>query len=294
MKRVAITGMNGFTGQYICKELIVRGISPVPILADIRDKTALAAEIKSKQFDACIHLAGVAFTNSWSWQDFYDVNLIGSTNLLETISKTHPNVRCIVVSSAQVYGSQPSGLISETAICKPQNAYAVSKLALEHSAKIWSNFLDIQIVRPFNYTGIGQEDRYLIPKIINHFAKRLPSIELGNISVRRDFGDVRSVARIYCDLLNCNNPKPDLNCSGAVNVATGSVWSINDILAALTSLSGHSIEVKINPEFVRLDEVDVLGGAVEKLRYMCPEWSPTPFQETLQWMLDDATVKNAN
>ena len=289
LKRVAVTGLGGFTGRYVARELVGRGFEPISVKSDLRDQRALVDEIKAKDFDACIHLAGIAFTNSAAWRSVYDVNLIGSNNLFETLSTLRPGIRCIVASSAQVYGNQPSGLIDENARCLPQNPYAVSKYALEKSTKIWSNLLDIQIVRPFNYTGVGQDERYLIPKIIKHFVKRLESIELGNVGVWRDFGDVRSVAEAYCELLQ----PAQQYCDGPVNVSTGEVWSIAEIFDLLSKLTGHRLDVRVNPDFVRADEVETLGGSVEKLRHLCPAWSPKSFEETLQWMFETAVAVHA-
>jgi nucleoside-diphosphate-sugar epimerase len=286
LKRVGVTGLDGFTGRYVARELVGRGFEPISVKSDLRDQGALVSEIKAKHFDACIHLAGIALTNSASWRAVYDVNLIGSNNLFETLSILRPGIRCIVASSAQVYGNQPSGLIGENAPCLPQNPYAVSKYALEKSTKIWSNLLDIQIVRPFNYTGVGQDERYLVPKIIKHFVKRFESIELGNVGVWRDFGDVRSVAEAYCDLLQPAQQHYD----GPVNLATGEVWSIGEIVDVLTKLTGHCLDVKVNPHFVRADEVETLGGSVEKLRHLCPTWSPNLFEETLRWMFETAAA----
>ncbi len=286
MKRVAVTGLGGFTGRYVARELVSRGFEPISVKSDLRDQRALVDEIKAKDFDACIHLAGIAFTNSASWRSVYDVNLIGSNNLFETLSTLRPGIRCIIASSAQVYGDQPSGLIGENAPCLPQNPYAVSKYALEKSTKIWSNLLDIQIVRPFNYTGVGQDERYLIPKIIKHFVKRFESIELGNVGIWRDFGDVRSAAEAYCELLQPAQQYYD----GPVNLATGEVWSIAEIVDLLTKLTGHRLDMRVNPDFVRANEVETLGGSVEKLRHLCPAWSPKSFEETLQWMFETAVA----
>ena len=68
---------------------------------------------------------------------------------------------------------------------------------MEYLAKTYMTRLGIVITRPFNYTGVGQETRYPIPKIVSHFTARAPHIELGNTDVARDFSDVRDVARAY-------------------------------------------------------------------------------------------------
>ena len=106
-----------------------------------------------------------------------------------------------MASSANVYGNSTLEVLEETAVTQPANGYAVSKLAMEYVAKTYMARLGIVITRPFNYTGVGQEPRYLIPKIVNHFQDRALHIELGNIDVARDFSDVRDIARLTDCLL---------------------------------------------------------------------------------------------
>ena len=68
-------------------------------------------------------------------------------------------------------------------------------------ARLFADRFPIVVVRPFNYTGPGQREPYLVPKIVRHFAQRAPVIELGNIDSERDFLDVRTVADAYARLL---------------------------------------------------------------------------------------------
>src|SRR4029434_3623396 len=83
----------------------------------------------------------------------------------------------------------------------PASHYAVSKLAMESMARLFADRLPVVVVRPFNYTGPGQREPYLVPKIVRHFAERAPAIELGNIDIERDFLDVRSVVDAYRRIL---------------------------------------------------------------------------------------------
>lgn len=278
--RVALTGANGFTGRFVSDALKRVGATPVMLEVELRDQAAVEAAIEALEFDRVIHLAGRAFVDSSEYQAFYAVNQLGTFNLLEAVANKKPGVRCILASTAQVYGPKAEGLISEDAPTNPVNHYALSKYMMEKGANLWRDRLEIIVTRPFNYTGIGQDSKYLIPKIVDHFRRRDNVIELGNTWIRRDFGDVRSVADAYAGLVMAPKAPP------IVNLATGSVSSIGDILEHLTALSGHTIEVQVNPAFVRRGDVDVLTGDTTLIRGALPDWQPRTIQETLAWMLE--------
>ena len=278
---VAITGADGFTGQYVCSELDRRGVPWCSLSADLRDANAVDAEISAAPpFNALIHLAAIAFAGGGDWRAFYDVNQIGTFNLLESVARHRPKSRCVLASSAQVYGSAASGIIDESYVCDPSNHYGISKYGMELGARNWSDQIEIIITRPFNYTGVGQEARYLIPKLVDHFKRRCRIVELGNISVQRDFGDVREVAAIYCDLALRAQPIE------VINVGSGTLYTIADITGMLTTITGHEIAIEINPAFIRTNEVEILGCNVEKLQATLPDRRYPAFMDTLRWMLD--------
>lgn len=277
--RVALTGANGFTGGYVVDALAARGVDCVALAADLTDPDAVCQAVADTPFDRLIHLAARAFVADDDWAGFYAVNQLGTFHLLDAVASQRPGTRCIVASSAQVYGPGAEGLIVEDAPTNPANHYAVSKRAMELGAALWADRLDLAVTRPFNYTGVGQESAYLIPKLVEHFRTRAPVIELGNRWVRRDFGDVRSVADAYAELTLADRVPP------LVNLCTGMVASIDDILAILGNLTGHQIEVRTNPAFVRANDVAVLGGDATVLRTALPDWSPRPLHDTLEWMV---------
>ena len=276
--RIALTGATGFTGRFFATALEKAGATLVTLKADLRDPAEVARAVEATEFDRVVHLAGHAFVDAADWQAFYTINQLGTLNLLEAVARKAPGARCIIASSAQIYGPHAEGLIAEDAPANPTNHYALSKWAMERGAQLWQDKLEIVATRPFNYTGAGQGTQYLIPKIVDHFRRRADVIELGNTWVRRDFGDVRSVAEAYAGLALADTVP------SSVNIATGTVSSIGDILDILTALTGHDIKVKVNPTFVRKGDVEVLGGNADLLRGTLPNWQPREISETLHWM----------
>ena len=142
---------------------------------------------------------------------------------------------------------------------KPVNHYGNSKLVMENMIKPYFDKLNIIITRPFNYTGVGQESHFLIPKILSHYKLGKEKIELGNIDVLREFNDVNFVIRSYTERMLSNTH------SEIVNVCSGNAISINNILSAMSDISGYEIKVSINPMFVRPNEIRVLKGSAKKM-----------------------------
>lgn len=277
--RVALTGASGFTGRFVAETLVQAGATCFALEADLTDAAAIERAVAEAKFDRVIHLAAKAFVNASDWEGFYTVNQLGTFHLLEAVARHHPGTRCVLASSAQVYGPGAEGLIAEDAPTNPANHYAVSKLAMELGARRWADRLEIVATRPFNYTGVGQGTDYLIPKIVDHFRRRAPVIELGNLWVKRDFGDVRAVAEAYVGLALTETPPP-----GTLNIATGIVRSIDEILDILAGLSGYRPEVSVNQAFVRANDVPVLGGHAGQLQAAIPDWHPRDLADTLAWM----------
>jgi nucleoside-diphosphate-sugar epimerase len=211
--RVALTGADGFTGTYLRAEFARLGIQTEALRADLTDPEAVRAEIEGASFECVVHLAGEAFAASREWRRFYEVNLLGTLTLLGAVAERRPGMRCILASSAAVYGPAATGVVTEEQLPRPSSHYGFSKLAMEICADAFSDQLDIVVTRPFNYTGVGQQVQYVVPKIVDHFRRRADRIQLGNIDTRRDFGDVRSVAEAYAGLAIATSSPPVLNIS---------------------------------------------------------------------------------
>lgn len=281
MKTALITGLDGFTGHYVQSELLKQGYKVVGLSSNLTIADDVANEIEKVQPDAVIHLAGIAFVGHGNANAFYEVNLIGTRNLLEALAQHAPNVQSILLaSSANVYGNRSEGVLSEDTIPDPANDYAVSKLAMEQMGHLWSDRLPLFMVRPFNYTGVGQDEKFLIPKIVAHFREKKAIIELGNLEVWREFGDVRAVAEIYGKLLE--------HCPAGetLNICTGQTHSLREVVAMCEKITGHSIEIKVNPQFVRTNEVRELTGDNSRLKKHISDWEIQHLETTLAWMLE--------
>lgn len=280
--RTLVTGLDGFTGRYLQSELEAHGHTVVGLSSDLTNPDAVAAEIAQVQPEAVVHLAGIAFVGHGNANAIYEVNLLGTRNLLEALAEHAPDVRSILLaSSANVYGNRSEGVLSEDATPDPANDYAVSKIAMEQMARLWIDRLPLFIVRPFNYTGVGQDEKFLIPKTVVHFQERRPVIELGNLDVWREFGDVRAVADVYRRLLE-HCPVGE-----TLNVCTGQTYSLREVVELCEKITGHSIEIQVNPKFVRANEVRVLTGDNSRLKAVIGDWQPHNLEGTLRWMLDN-------
>jgi nucleoside-diphosphate-sugar epimerase len=293
--RVLVTGLQGFTGLHLAAELEAHGYEvwglgdidptrPRSVKANLLDLESLRAAVLAAQPRYVVHLAGVAFVGHGQPKAFYDVNLVGTRNLLEALEPLTGQLKCVLLaSSANVYGNLQGGLLSEANPVNPANDYAVSKLAMEYMAKLWLPRVPVVMARPFNYTGVGQSDSFLIPKIVSHFVHKRPTIELGNMDVWREFNDVRDIAFAYRKLIEAA-PIGEI-----VNVCSSNLVSLKEALALATELTGHMIEPKVNSLFVRSNEVLKLGGDAAQLRRFIPDWQPRRLRETLAWMLSEAT-----
>lgn len=282
-----LTGASGFTGRYLEAALLQRGYQVVglenrgPSPCDLTNVEETARAVREAKPDLVVHLAAVSFVGHGNAEQFYRVNVFGTLNLLEALSQLDaPPRRILIASSANVYGIPPVEVLDETVCPCPVNHYANSKLAMEHMVRTWFDRLPIVITRPFNYTGPGQADHFLIPKIIRHFRERAPVIELGNLHVIRDFSDVEDITAAYIALLYS-----DVR-SEIVNLCSGRAVELTDVIDTMNHLVGYEIEVRVNPDLVRANEVPRLVGSNAKLRSLVQLPDARPFSETLRRMYE--------
>lgn len=292
MKKVLITGIDGFTGVYLEDLLNKAGydvyglvypksIRKTHLVCNIAVLQEVVTVFKSIRPDYVIHLAGISFVPHSNVKQMYDINFFGSLNILDALLETGATPdKIVLASSANVYGNPAVEVIDETVCPVPVSHYANSKLAMEFMARNYFDRLNILITRPFNYTGAGQGVKFLIPKIVAHFKESKKEIELGNLDVVRDFSDVRFVAEVYQKLMECRAT------SEIVNICSSKGVSLLEIIDTMNSMAGYEIKTVKNPIFVRINEVKTLIGSNSKLISLIGGQRTYSIEDTLRWMFD--------
>jgi len=279
--RILVTGANGFTGKHFADVAAKNGHEVIALKANLNDVFSLNQEVLSVAPDAVVHLAAISFVGHENDEEFYRVNVIGTINLLKALVQPGlKKARVLVASSANIYGTPNIELIDESVIPAPVNHYAASKLAMEYMTKTWFDRLPIIITRPFNYTGVGQHENFLIPKIVAHYRRGEKVIELGNLDVSRDFSDVRDVVSAYVNLLESDA------CSIVVNICSGQAIALREVIQKMNGIAGYEIEVRVNPAFVRANEIPRLCGSNDFLKKLINYSPKYTFDQTLRAMFE--------
>ena len=265
--KLLLTGADGFTGVHFTQHARQAGHTVVPLGANLTQADAVVAEVTTavaaqpQQAWAVVHLAALSFVGHADELAFYGVNVLGTLNLLKAVAaQASPPERVLIASSANVYGNCEQSPVAESQVPAPVNHYAASKLAMEHMARTFADRLPLVFARPFNYTGPGQAAQFLIPKLVSHFARRANAIELGNLHVEREYNDVAFVCQSYLHLLQWG----EAQC--VYNICTGVTHTLQGVVACLQRLTGHTIDVQVNPAFVRSNEIARLCGNPDRLQ----------------------------
>ncbi len=296
MPKVFITGIEGFAGYHLVQELAAHGYNicglhradvPVSHLpgeitelfpCDILDKENVFRALKACAPDFIIHLAAISFVmdGQSAPAKTFEVNLLGTLNVLEYVRTCAPKTRTLIVSSSEVYGApKHTGDLpfTEQSPYNPQNIYAASKtscdLAAQQYAAQWK--LPIVIARPFNHIGARQSENFVTAAFAKQIAQiacglRANTIEVGNLAAARDFSDVRDVMRAYRMLLESSE-------TGVFNICSGKPEKISDILQKLIDYSRVEVNISIDPNRFRTVDVPVIYGSFEKIRAHCA-WAP--------------------
>lgn len=281
IKRLLITGGAGFTGKHLSAAASEFGFDAISLQSNLLDREALSDEILNAKPTHVVHLAALSAVSHPDQEAFYKINLFGCLNLLDALTKLPITPKKILLaSSANVYGNISNQKISESTNPKPVNHYAMSKLAMEYMSATYTALLPLIFSRPFNYTGVGHDTRFVIPKIVEHFRRNEQVIELGNLDVYREYNDVRMVCEAYLKLLE------DGDIGEAYNICSGRTYSLREVIELTEQVAGKKIEVKVNPGLIRLNEVHTLAGNPDKLNMAIGNLRIYELKETLSWMLN--------
>lgn len=268
MTKVLVTGGSGFFGQGIMKAFAANGFDVVGtstksnggrlIGCDIVDFDAVKTAVDDSDPDIIIHSAALSSVTSGKPIDYYTVNVVGTENVLRAASSRKRRV--VLVSTAGVYGNQTTDVLTEDLSPAPVHHYGISKFACERLAVIHGAALDITIVRPFNIIGVGQQEHFIVPKLLRAFANRHVSVRLGNTNVYRDYIDINTASDIMVMIA-----KQPSTYGQILNLCAGRATSLNELLSIMGSIFGYDIEVIVDPAFVRSSEVWRLIGSNSRL-----------------------------
>lgn len=298
MAVVVVTGANGFTGRHLVPLLaaqgysvhgVGRGVSADPLdgLAashncDIADAEQTADVIGRIKPDYVVHLAAISFVAHGDLFEMYRTNVLGTRSVLDACARLKRSPAAVLIaSSANVYGKDRDGEIGEETEPCPANDYGVTKVATENLASIYGARIPVIVSRPFNYIGVGQDPSFLVAKIVDHIRRRAARIELGNMDVARDFMDVRVLVDTYRRLLIT----PDA-IGQTFNVCTGRGTSLRELLSLSMEIARHSMEIAVNPEFVRASEVKYLVGNHDRIEATIGPLLSISLEDTLRWMIE--------
>jgi GDP-4-dehydro-6-deoxy-D-mannose reductase len=304
MNRILVTGIEGFAGGHLARHLTSAGHeviglhwadAPVGLpgelhRGDVCDFDATRALIETTKPDGIIHLAGissVAMSESYQMAT-YKVNALGTLRLLEAVRQLQLKCRVILISSADVYGRSNIGRpLTEDLPSQPLSPYALSKHMTGEAGLFYHRAfgLDTVVLRPFSHTGPGQTTAFVFPKVANAIAqiekgKQDPVIEMGDLSVRRDYTDVRDVVRAYLLALE--------RCTAGetYNVTSGKPLVLREEVNYLCSLARVPVRVESSRARFRPHDIPLLTGDPSKFT-AATGWKPEiPFAKTLSDLLD--------
>lgn len=270
MKRIFITGADGFIGQHLIQELRHRNADYMgavikktavldadkQMIVDITDYSSVEGALESYQPDVIIHLAAIASVTFGNLAALYQVNVCGAENILLAAKKVcKKGSRVIMISSAGVYGIQKAQYLSEYLQPNPVNHYSYTKMVLEVICRQYKDYFDIKIVRPFTVVGKGQNTSFFISKLVEKFAKREPVLELGNIESVRDYTDVELCGYTLAELATRENVEEEI-----LNICTGTGTKGTEVVEILKHLTGFEPQIRISNKYVRDNEIWSLVG----------------------------------
>lgn len=267
MKKALIFGMDGFVGKYLADELIRNEYEVYACSrfgnhnnkydgrysCDLNNSDQVKNVIAEVAPTHIINLAGQSNVGvSWRIPKLtIETNVCGAINIIEAVHECELNCSILMIGSGEEYDISNDKL-SEKSFLKASNPYGISKMMLENFCEIYRKRynMNIHFVRPFNHTGIGQTDNFVIPswcKQVSAITKSGKSGKLyvGNLDIIRDFSNVKDVVRAYRIVMESSD------CDIVYNIGSGKSVSLKEILNYVISLSNQEISVNTDPKLLR-------------------------------------------
>jgi GDP-4-dehydro-6-deoxy-D-mannose reductase len=280
--RAFVTGGGGFAGHHLL-DLLPRATAPSRAELDMLDGAAVRAAVREAAPDAVWHLAALASVGR-SWEApgaTIAENVAMTANLLEAMREEAPAATLVLISSGEIYGPPDRLPVDEDAPLRPQNPYAVSKAACDLLGGQYADATDLRVVRlrPFNHTGPGQSDDYVVGTLTRQVAEAEAAgrdeavVQTGNPDSARDFSDVRDVVRAYVAAAGLD--------AGVYNVASGRAVSVRELIELVRAAARIPVRHEIDPARVRAHDVAEVRGSAERLR-AATGWAPEiPLDQTV-------------
>ena len=310
MKKVLITGADGFIGSHLTEMLVAKGyqvkalsqynsfnnwgwledihcLDQIEVFTgDIRDPHY--CEHVTRGVDIIFHLAAlIAIPYSYAAPSSYvDTNVTGTLNICQA-AKKNGNIRIIHTSTSEVYGTAHYVPIDEKHPLQPQSPYSASKIAADAMAMSFFNAfeLPVTIARPFNTYGPRQSARAVIPTIITQIAIGMKEIKLGDISPTRDFNYVEDTCRGFIALA-----ESDQAIGETVNIGSNFEISIGDTLNIIKELMSSDVQFiqdhqRIRPKNSEVSRLWCDNTQIEKLTGFQPLVDINQgLQKTIDWL----------
>ncbi len=320
MRKILITGADGFIGSHLTEALVraghevraftlynsfnswgwldhcaddVKGQFEV-FAGDIRDAYGVRQAVKGR--DTVLHLAAlIAIPYSYHSPDTYvDTNIKGTLNVVQAARDLGVS-KVVHTSTSEVYGTAQFVPITELHPLQGQSPYSASKIGADHIAlSFHASFgLAVAVLRPFNTYGPRQSARAVIPTVITQIANGARQIKLGAVHPTRDFSFVSDTVAGFIAAMNSDR------CIGEVtNLGSGFEISIGDAARTIADVMRAEIEIVTDRQRLRPEnsEVTRLFASTEKARTVLG-WEPhypgldgfrRGLAETVAWFRDSA------
>lgn len=306
-QKALIIGAAGFVGSYLIEQLESNCSISVTKLSheniDDRDKSIevynldimnideIKAILNKVRPEHIYHLAAQSSV-ALSWKNpnlTVDINIKGTINLLDAVRELDYEPRLLLIGSGEEYGHiRPEETpIKEDNKLRPGNIYAVTKATQNMIGELYAKAysMDIVMVRAFNHIGPKQVPMFVVADFCKQVAeieagKREPIINVGNLTAKRDFTDVRDVVRAYEMLMNKAKP------GQTYNVGSGKAVEIREILNEILNLSNSKIEVVIDSNKLRPVDVPVIEADISKITENIGWKKEISLKQTIEETLD--------